>query len=259
MTTRTREEAALRVLTTDAAQSGLFVDFDGTLAPIVDDPASARPLEGTPELLSSLTSSFGRVGVVSGRPLSFIEPFFPPSVCLAGLYGLETLVDGERHDHPLGGSWREVIDDVAAVSEARGPSGMRVESKGLSLTLHFRGAPEREAAVVRWAEQQAARSGLEARPAKMSMELHPPIECDKGTAISALSDDLASVCFIGDDRGDLAAFDALDAMAAAGRSSVRVAVRSDEVAPELVERADIVVDGPPGVLALLGTLADKLA
>ncbi len=249
----------LAPLIEDPSSAALFVDFDGTVSPIVDDPATAEPLAGVAEVLAALVDVLGRVGVVSGRPVSFIEPFFDPRIVLAGLYGLEVAVAGHRSDHPLGGSWREVVDDVVAISEARGPAGMRVESKGLSLTLHFRGAPERERAVTRWAEQQAARSGLEARPAKMSVELHPPIDSDKGTAITALSEDLATVCYVGDDHGDLDAFDALDTMANAGRAAVRVAVRSDEADAELVERADIVVNGPAGSLALLRGLLTRLS
>ena len=80
---------------------------------------------------------------------------------------------------------------MATQSRARGPEGMRVEAKGLSLTLHYRGRPEREADVRRWAEQQAARSGLELRPARLSYELHPPIDVDKGTSLLELADDLA--------------------------------------------------------------------
>ena len=106
--------------------------------------------------------------------------------------------------------WREVIDDVATVSRATGPEDMQVESKGLSLTLHYRGHPELEGEVRSLAERQAARSGLSLRSARMSYELHPPIDADKGTALHDLAGGLEAVCFIGDDRGDLPAFDAID-------------------------------------------------
>jgi trehalose 6-phosphate phosphatase len=239
----------------DAAGSGVFVDYDGTLSEIVDDPDKAVPLPGMAAVLDELASRFGRVGVLSGRPVAFLEPWFGPGVMLSGLYGLETIVDGCRRDHPVGGVWREVVDDVALQSSARGPAGMRVESKGLSLTLHYRGRPERAKAVRKWAELQAARSGLELRAARQSYELHPPIDVDKGTSLLELADDLAAVCFLGDDVGDLPAFDALDELAAAGRTTVRVGVRSAEVDVELIERADLVVDGPRGVLELLQSLA----
>jgi len=173
---------------------------------------------------------------------------------LSGLYGLETIVHGRRLDHPLGGVWREVVDDVALQSVTSGPDGMRVEAKGLSLTLHYRGRPEREAEVRAWAEQQAARSGLELRAARASYELHPPLDVDKGSSLTELADDLDAVCFVGDDVGDLPAFDALDSLADRGIYVARVGVRSAEMSDQLLARADVVVGGPAGVLDLLQAL-----
>jgi trehalose 6-phosphate phosphatase len=239
-------------------QCGVFADFDGTLSEIVNEPGDARPIAGAVEALHELAGVVGRVGVLSGRPVAFLEDFFPDEVLLAGLYGLETRFGAVRTDHPLSGAWREVIDDVASVAEARGPAGMKVEPKGLSLTLHYRGLPRLEPEVRAFAEQQSARSGLQVRSARMSYELHPPIPADKGTAIVELSDDLRAVCFVGDDVGDLSAFDALDALAAEGTYSVRVAVRSAEVDARLLERADIVVEGPSGALEFLRSLARHL-
>ena len=63
------------------------------------------------------------------------------------------------------------------------------------------------------------------------------------------------VCFLGDDVGDLPAFDALDRLAAAGVHTVRVAVSTEEAPQEVLERADVVVDGPAGALAVLERLA----
>lgn len=247
--------AAVEPLRAAPERAGVFIDFDGTLSPIVDDPAAARPLKGSAEMVSELSRSYGRVGVLSGRPVAFLEPFFAPGVVLAGLYGLETVVDGVRRDHPLGGMWRQRVEDVAALSSARGPDGMRVEAKGLSITLHYRGRPEREADVRAWAEHQALRSGLELRPARMSYELHPPIEVDKGSTLLELAEGLGAVGFVGDDVGDLPAFDALDRLEADGVTTVRIGVRSQEGAAELLDRADLVVDGPAGVLAVLEALA----
>ena len=89
-------------------------DFDGTLAPIVEDPDSAAPLDGVPATLERLAARFGEVAVVSGRPLAFLERWFPePSgVTLVGLYGLEARRMGERADHPTSGVWRETMADL---------------------------------------------------------------------------------------------------------------------------------------------------
>lgn len=235
-------------------RAGIVIDYDGTLSPIVDDPASAFPLEGMAKLLDELAGRYQRVAVVSGRPVSFLLDVLPDSLILAGLYGLEATSGGQRFDHPQGGSWREVIDDVASLAEVRGPEGMLVECKGLSLTLHYRTHPEIESAVRAWAETQSARSGLVCRPARMSYELHPPINVDKGTAVRNLGRGIDALGYIGDDVGDLSAFDALDELSADGVSVLRVAVRSDESSAELLVRADVVVNGPEGVRDLLQRL-----
>jgi trehalose 6-phosphate phosphatase len=89
----------------------------------------------------------------------------------------------------------------------------------------------------------------------MSFELHPPVAIDKGTAVQALVTGDEAVCLVGDDRGDLPAFDTLDRLEARGVAVLRVAVTSAEAPSDLIERADLVVDGPYAVLDLLRRLA----
>lgn len=232
----------------------MLVDFDGTLSPIVVDPADAKPLSGASEALLALARRYRVVAVLSGRPVSFLEPMIPASVVISGLYGLEVVRDGERADHPFAGAWREVIDDVVAQSRARGPVGMRVESKGLSITLHYRGHPEIRDDVQAWAAHQSARSGLRVGVARMSYELHPPIDSDKGTAVEDLVGTLTAVSYMGDDVGDLPAFAALDRLASRGLHTVKVAVGSSEAPAALIDAADLVVDGPGGAVDLLQRL-----
>jgi trehalose 6-phosphate phosphatase len=245
---------ALAPLRAAPGRAGILTDFDGTLSPIVDEPSAARPLDGVPDMLERLAQHYAVVGVLSGRPVDYLQPFFGPSLVLSGLYGLEVIHNGKRIDHPTAGAWREVIDDVATVAKVSGPPGMLVEHKGISITLHFREHPEIEADVIAFAQRQAARSGLAARPARMSIELHPPIAADKGTAVRELASGLDALCFIGDDLGDLPGFAALDGLAVEGVATVRVAVRSDEAPAALLDSADLVVEGPEGAHALLATL-----
>jgi trehalose 6-phosphate phosphatase len=247
-------DEAIAALRADPDRTGVLSDFDGTLSPIVDDPASAVPVDGAVEALDELSRVYRRVAVVSGRPVSFLTKLLPRSITISGLYGLEGVIRGRRRDHPQAGSWREVIDDVVSVSKAQGPRDMLVEPKGLSITLHYRMHPEIEDDVRLWAERQAARSGLVCRPAKMSVELHPPIDVNKGTAIRELAVGLAAMCYLGDDVGDLDAFAALDEQAALGATTVRVAVHSGEAPSVLVDRADVVVQGPAGALDFLRRL-----
>jgi trehalose 6-phosphate phosphatase len=246
--------ALLEPVVRRAPQAGVLLDFDGTLSPIVDDPDAARPSDGVVPTLERLIERYRLVGVMSGRPVAFLGPLLPTGLVLSGLYGLEVVRDGRVVDHPYAGAWREAIEDVVRSSTALGPEGMRVEPKGLSLTLHYRTRPELAEAVHAWAATQAARSGLMARPARMSVELHPPIETDKGTALEHLTEDLAAVVYVGDDVGDLPAFDALDRLATTGVHTLRVAVGSDESPPQLLDRADLVLDGSAAVPGFLEAL-----
>ena len=245
---------ALARLRSSPATTAIFLDFDGTLAPIVAAAEDARPLPGVPELLLQLDATFGVLAIVSGRPVAFLAEQLPAAVELHGLYGLEASVAGVPAQHPDALAWQSVVDDVVAAVRADGPAGLDVEPKGLSLTLHFRRHPDIAEAASAWATSAAERSGLELRTAKMSLELHPPLAVDKGTVVEARAAGMTAACYIGDDRGDLPAFAALDRLAAAGLAAVKVAVLTPDADPELLGQADEQVAGPAGAVAFLRDL-----
>jgi trehalose 6-phosphate phosphatase len=234
----------------DPQGSGVFIDFDGTLAAIVDDPTTARPVPGAVDVLERLAGHYGRVGVISGRPAAFLRDHLGGhGLFLSGLYGLEFVDDdGEVRAIEEAERWRAVIEQAADAADA---AGIAVERKGLAVTVHFRSDPSREAKVRTWAEQRAEATDLAVHPARMSYELRPPMKLDKGTVLAGAAEGRRQVCFFGDDVGDLSAFDALDRMAAEGASVVKVGVESPEAPDELLERADVTVDGPDGSLSLL--------
>lgn len=249
----------------DPAHTALLCDFDGTLAPIVDDPAKSEPLAGVVEVLGSLSDRFGTVAVVSGRPASFLaSKFWVPSAAtgtgpkLVGLYGLETAVPGGTVERPPEAEqWLPVFADLARAAEQQRPQGVIVELKGLTLALHWRTAAARPRArewAERFARDAAARRGLDCHDGRMSIELRPAAGVDKGTVVEDLAGAALSACFVGDDVGDLPAFDALDRLRRRGANVVRVAVASTEAPPALLQRADLVVDGPAGALGLLRQL-----
>jgi trehalose 6-phosphate phosphatase len=237
----------------DPARAGIFCDFDGTLSTIVDDPARARPLPGAAAVLGRLAGVYGTVAVVSGRPAAFLrEHLGGRGIALHGLYGLER-VSGMRIDEVEGaGPWRVVVDDVAQRAQSTDGPGVDVEPKGLSVTLHYRNHVDRAEAARAWVDREASRTGLVVHPGRLCYELRPPVARDKGSVVRELASGMRAVCFLGDDVGDLVAFDALDGLERDGAFALRVAVRSAEGPPELVARADVQVDGPPGVLELLG-------
>jgi trehalose 6-phosphate phosphatase len=199
--------------------------------------------------------------VVSGRPAQFLAEHLRiaecPRMVAFGLYGLEW-TDGEGVvEHPDVVRWRPVISDAVAAARADAPADVLVEDKGLALTLHVRVAPKEADWAAGWVVQRAAETGLVVHPARKSYELRPPVQIDKGTVVADLVQGMGAACFIGDDLGDLPAYDALDVAAESdGLAALKVAVRSAEAPPDLLERADLKVDGPAGVLDLLSRLAD---
>lgn len=251
------EQDPLAAFRSALGRAVVATDFDGTLAPIVDDPAAAVPADGAVTALERLVPRVAEVAVISGRPLEHLEANLPDSVTLIGLYGLQQRRHGVHSEHEDGVRWAPVVERVAERARAEGPAAMLVESKHASLTLHYRQSPASADEVEALANRLAAGTGLQVRPAKMSVELHPPVTQDKGTALESLAAATdGPVMFLGDDVGDLSAFAALDRLASKGRVVVRVAVEGAETSAELLARADLVVSGPDQAVALLVQLAE---
>ena len=232
----------------------MLSDFDGTLSPIVEDPAAATAADGAVEALAALATRYRTVAVISGRPVSFLRAVLPESLELGGLYGLEWLRGGAPVDHPEAVPWRSVVRRATDAAVEELPGDVLVEPKGLSLTLHYRTAPEHAELIEKWAATRAAIDGLVVHPAKMSVELHPPLAIDKGTAVRALVAGLRAACFVGDDVGDLPAFAALADLRTTGLATATIAVRSADAPSEVLDAADVVVDGPDGAVEVLRRL-----
>ncbi len=228
-------------------RSALVLDVDGTLAPIVARPELAVvPPEARDELVR-LVASYRLVGVVSGRPTDEVAELVGVSgVRYEGLYGLE-------------GSRTVPADIVVQVEGATNQvPGAWVERKGASLTVHVREAPDPEAAEERLLPtliQIAHEAGLEIVRGKRTMELAPPGR-RKGGAVDRLvgGADARAVLYAGDDLPDLEAFEALDRLSIRGVRTVKVAISGAETPEELVAAADLVVEGPLGMVGLLRLL-----
>lgn len=240
-------------------RAAVLTDFDGTLSAIIDDPAAAVPVPGALDALRALTDRVGLVAVVSGRPVRFLVDQLGSvdGLHLAGLYGLERAVGSEVETHPEAERWVGALTAAADAAEAAAPLGVRVERKRFAVTLHVRTAPRHAGWIERFAADQAAARNLVAHPGRQSVELRPPLAVDKGTVVAELTDGYDAVAYCGDDRGDLPAYAALERLRARGAATLAVAARSDESPPELLAAADVVVDGPGGVVEMLRRLSGR--
>jgi trehalose 6-phosphate phosphatase len=224
-------------------ETALLFDVDGTLAPIAPVPELARVPPETRAELARLARSYLLVACISGRTGKEAE-------ALVG-------VDGIRY---VGNHGLELDDRAAAlaglIAAFRDSVALPVEDKGLSLSYHYRGAEDEQAARAELEEvaERARAEGLDPRWGRKVLEVRPLIPADKGTAVQAL---LASVparrgLYAGDDTTDLDAFAGL--ARAALEHTVRVAVESEEGPGELVAAADLTVSGPDELTRLLATL-----
>lgn len=248
----------LRRLAERAPEAAVLVDFDGSIATIVDDPALAAILPAARDALAALVDRVAVVGVVSGRPVEFLARAIDlPGLVLVGQYGLERLVDGRVIVDPTAAPYLASVSAAADEAERELPDLLIERKAGVAVTVHWRTSPDRESEAVAAVEGIAARHGLAVYPTRMARELRPPVAVDKGTAVEALLAAVRVACFAGDDRGDLDAFDALDRLVVSNRleHAVKIAVRSAEVPQELLERSDVGVDGPPGLVDALEGLA----
>ena len=258
---------ALAVLRHQPAASAVLTDFDGTLAPILADPARARPLPGAAAVLVRLARRFRTVAVVSGRPAAFLLDRVgaavrdaPANLRLVGLYGLQWVEQGAIFQDPAVDPWLPAVAAAADAADAAAPAGVGVERKGIALALHWRTRPDAADWAVDFGHRWAAERGLHLQPGRMSLELRPPLPADKGAVVERLAAGAAAACFLGDDAGDLAAFAALAERAARGElaAAVRVAVSGAEAPAPLLEAADLVLEGPHAALGFLEELAERL-
>jgi trehalose 6-phosphate phosphatase len=214
-------------------------------------PELTRPVDGARDALAGLVERYRTIAIVTGRRSDDVAALVDlPHVAYVGLYGLE---DGATELMTAVVPSAEAA--VALVPEAW------VEDKGVSVAVHYRQAqdpPSARAALLVALQPVATGAGLELIEGKMVVELVPPDRPLKGGAVERLVGEhaLRALLYAGDDHADLDAFAALDRLSASEEVdvTVRVAVQGPETPPALVETADVVADGPEGLVDLLRTL-----
>jgi trehalose 6-phosphate phosphatase len=259
--------AGLTALIRQPGRSLIGLDFDGTLAPIVADPAAARAEPAATAQLARLAGLAGTVAIITGRPAAeaaeFADLRAAPGVIVLGHYGRERweggTVSSPAPPPGLETAWAEL---PGLLTGAGADAGTFVEFKRQAVAVHTRRAaqPEAELELLRVPLTRLAnRTGLAVEPGRLVIELRPP-GSNKGMAIRELAAQrsAAAIMFCGDDLGDLPAFAAVRELRAEGTPGLAVCSGSAEV-PELAREADLVVDGPAGVVRLLAGLADAFA
>ncbi len=221
---------ALSLIAAEPAAAALFLDIDGVLAPIVDRPEDARVPSETRKELRRLGGRYGLVACVTGRPTDVAREIVGVNgLTYVGEHGLELAPEAVR--------WAEPIHAFAAEVP-----WADVEVKPLSVAFHYRTAPDAERAreELEGVGAAAVDLGFRARWGRMVLEVLPPVDASKGTAVRQLlaMTGLRRALYAGDDTTDLDGFAALDGL----ETAVRVAVVSPEGPTGLRERADVIVE-----------------
>ncbi len=228
---------------------GLATDLDGTISPLASEgvPRVSPVLQGA---IAELAGRCAMVALISGRPVSAVRAVIDlPGLEVFGIHGFERLQDGRGTLAPGVERWTEAIED--ATRELRAlvqRAGAALQTKGVTAVVDWRHCPdpgvipELASSVMAVAEAH----GLAVLHARKSLEVHPPMDVDKGTCLTVLAQEhrLRGLLYLGDDHSDLTAFRAIRRMREEGRvDGLALGVVSAEMPDGLIEAADLVIDG----------------
>lgn len=251
-----------------ARESVIGLDLDGTLSPIVDDPTQARIHPDAAEVLTDLAAQVAAIAIITGRPAQ-------QALSLGGLddvgesvaqLGKELFLFGQYGNERWSSTSRRIISPrpphgldsflagLPVVLQRVDATEAYVEEKGLAVAVHTRRLPDPQDAFNRLLapiSELAETNALVVEPGRSVIEVRAP-GTHKGDAVhlAATENDARGFLFAGDDLGDLEAFSAVDDLRRTGLATLLVCSSSDEH-DALLARADVAVEGPDGVLALL--------
>ena len=254
-----------------ASSAVVGLDFDGTLAPIVDDPAEARIHPDAAEVLIGLADVVRAVAVITGRPARQVLALGELDEVgnALGDSGRELYIFGQYGNERWNSTSRRIVSPrpprgLAAYLGAL-PGLLRrldagdafVEEKSLAVAVHTRRLPDPARAFDRLLpelEKLATDTGLVVEPGRQVIEARAP-GTDKGNVVRSVTAELSAGGFLfgGDDLGDIEAFEAVAELREQGLPTLLVCSGSEEQRA-LAALADLVVDGPDGVLDFLRRL-----
>ena len=241
----------------------VITDIDGTLSPIIADPAAATVPAATRTALQALAERIAVVAltgrsVTDGRRVLGLD-----TVVYSGNHGAEWWEDGVASVEPAAAAYIQRVGEIAEeVRRSIVTSGIVLEDKGASLSVHYRNTTEpadARAAILEFLTTTAA--GMAIREGKMVVEVRPPVALSKGEAVRAFAQrkGLASAMVFGDDRTDAEAFAVVREMREAGEvRGLCVAVTTADAPAELLASADYALADTGAVGRFLVWLASEL-
>ena len=254
----------------------LALDFDGTLAPLVPDPATSRMHEASAAALARIGPQVGQLAIITGRSVETVralgrldERAGLENLIVLGQYGVERFdaasqrVRADATDETVQQVRVELEELVERLTrEGWKVKGTHIEDKGIAVGVHTRRAEDPRAAfelLGPLVTKIGYEHGLQVEPGRAVVELRASSR-NKGDSLSDLAEEVGarSVAMVGDDLGDLPAFEVLATLRQQGVNCCAVVSSSDEQ-PQLAEVADVVCDGPDGVAEWLAMLADELS
>jgi trehalose-phosphatase len=240
----------------------VLCDLDGTLCEFDPDPGAVYLPPHRQELLNAIALRGASIGIVSGRRLADLRRRIGNlnATYLAGFHGLEIISPAGSFTHPDVVSVQTLVHDIrtAIAPGVAKLTGVFVEDKEFSITLHYREATPAAQVVAQSLLTTAARPDVEAGrlkllPGSCAIELLPNVTWDKGAAVKWLREEAervdrdVSLIYLGDDLTDEHAFAVLEA----GDTGIGTSER--------VSLAEFSVDGPPGAEAFLRALCGRLS
>lgn len=250
----------LELLRADPRNTGVFLDFDGTLSPVVPDPDAAAIVTGAREVLEELARRYAIVAFISGRGAKDLRSRVGAAgPRYFGLYGAEEMTDAGLEQSPLASQWRQSATALAAgalaVIDAHLLVGCEVELKDLAVSVHFRGTGREEPpeSLMEWARTAAAAEGFRSGIGRKVIELRPQAVSKAETFQRlALEAGVNNALVAGDDAADVEMMRRAEELMRG--VVVRVGMRSPEEPEGLADQADVQVGSPAELVSTLRLL-----
>jgi len=242
-------------------RTALVTDIDGTISPIVARPEEAMVLPEARNALEGLRDKLTVVGVVTGRSVADARQMVGiDGLVYIGNHGLEVYTHGRAEVAAEAKPWVPRIAAVLDQVARQAMTGVIIEDKGVTASIHYRLTPQPDAArehLLHLLAGTAQTNGIRVEEGRRVINLLPPLMVTKGTAVTWLVTEhkLSGVVFLGDDITDVHAFQALQSLRQKGKvNALRIGVVGPETAPSVKQLADAAVPSAAAVAQLLSSV-----